>query len=109
MMMTIAGRLARSGQLAHQTIFNQTDGVRVPVARRSLLMLNRVRPLAANVLNQRPAARDIQYLHAEAYGEEWHRALLNFCEYEQIRFVLERMDMAQLRVRVVSVSQRVDV
>ena len=67
----------------------------VRVSRRALLMLDRVRMLAANVLNQRAAARNVQRLETKANRKHRHGALFRFGQRQQIRGVLFRVDISQ--------------
>src|SRR5215831_11459073 len=61
-MVTVHGYAFGACQLAKQTAVGDANHMRRPVARRALLVFDRVGVLASNVLNQGATARDIQRL-----------------------------------------------
>ena len=79
------------------------------IARDSLLVLDGVRNLRTNVLDQCSAARDVQYLHAEADGEQRYSSSFRGVDHQQISSSLMRMDRPERRVRLLAISQRIDV
>src|SRR6266536_721651 len=83
--------------------------MRVPIARHALLVLDGVLVLADYVLNQRAAARNIQSLNSETDREERHRALFNLSKNQQVSFIFQRMDSAQLGMWFLPVAQRVNI
>src|SRR5262245_46607555 len=54
-----------AGELCQKTAFEESGPVRGPVARRTLLMLDRFGQLRRNVLEQCATAKDIEYLHTK--------------------------------------------
>jgi hypothetical protein len=78
--------------------------VRTPTARRALLVFDRVRPLAVDVLYQRPAARHVPNLYPEADGEERQLPGLDLSQHERVGLVPERVHLAETLVRLLPES-----
>src|SRR5260370_17084556 len=75
MMMTVHRRSLSSSQLSHDAVLQQSYAVRMAIARRALVVLNRIRMLTDNVLNQTAAARNVKSLTTETDCEDPHPAL----------------------------------
>src|ERR1051326_8406962 len=68
-----------------------------------------MRDLRVDVLDQRATARDIQYLHPETDRENRNASALRGGDDQQISFIFDRLDSPELRVRLLAVSQRIDI
>src|SRR5579885_2679317 len=85
------------------------DSVRRPLARRALLVPQSVRQRRAYVLYERPAARDIPDLQAEADRQQRQTPLLRGLQNQQVGLVAQGMHAPQFRVRLAPVEQRVNI
>src|SRR5690349_15108151 len=71
----------------------------------SLLVFDRIRYLRVDVLDQRSTARDIQHLHAETDCEYRYSSSFGSGDHQQIGFVFDRLDSAELWMRLLAVPQ----
>src|ERR1043166_656218 len=79
-------------------LFRNVDAVGRAIARRTLLVFDRLRHLRLDVLNQRATTRDVQNLHTEA--DRKHRNLFSFRGvYQQnaVQSIRDRVDVIRLR------------
>src|SRR5215213_1322656 len=83
--------------------------VRMPVSGRTLFVLEGLRHLGSDVLDQTPSPENVPDLHPETDGQERQALRLNLLQDEQVRLVLERMHRAESQVRLAPVAQRVHV
>src|ERR1041385_4596344 len=109
MMMTVHGYAVRPGEFAQDTSIQNANAMRSPIPRRSLLVLDRIRMLTPDVLNQRPAARDVQRLNSKTDGKDRYRSVLGFGERQQIGLVFFRMNAAEFWMRFASITQRIHI
>src|SRR5207248_2106683 len=109
MMMTVDGHAAPRGQFAQDTSIQNANAMRRPIPWRSLLVLDRIWMLTTDVLNQRPATRDVQRLNAKTDCKDRHSSVFGFGERQQIGFVFFRMNVAEFRMRFASVTKRIHV
>src|SRR6185369_5482829 len=109
MMMTVDYRINRTCDLRQLARFQHLDPVRRTITRRSLLMLNGFRDLRADVLNQRASARDIQYLHSETDREQRYSFSFSRLYDQQISLILDRLNRSKRRMRLLTITQRVNI
>ena len=79
------------------------------IARSALLMFDGFGHLRGDVLNQRAASGNVEGLQAKTDRKERDGSRFDLCEHEEIGFILDRMNAAELGVRLASVAQRVHV
>src|SRR3569832_501514 len=75
----------------------------------SLLVFDRTRHLRVDVLNQSSTARDVQHLHPETDREDRYSSSFRRGNDQQIRFVFDCLDRAELWMRLLAIPQRIDV
>src|SRR5215204_2306556 len=109
MVVTIYHRISGACDTRQLTSVKQLYAVRWSIARSSLLVFDRMWHLRTDVLNQGSTARYIQHLHSETDREQ--RYLLSFSgvDYLQIRFVFDCMNGTEIRVRILSIPEWIDV
>src|SRR4051794_18280187 len=73
----------------------------------SLLVFDRTGHLRVDVLDQGSAARDVQHLHPETDCEYWNTLSFGGGNDQQIGFVFDRLDSAELWVRLPAIAQRI--
>src|SRR6185369_1932867 len=83
--------------------------MRRTIAWRALLVFDRVRHLRVDVLDESSTARHIQHLHAETDREDRNSSSFGSSDDQQISFVFDSLDRAELWVRLLTVAQRIDI
>src|SRR5438105_15119690 len=109
MMVTVDGRGFAICKLTKQAALQNSHAMRMPIARRALVMIDSVWLLAGNVLNQRAAAKYIQRLNAKTNCEDRRPARFGFFERQQIGSIFLRMHASKAAMRLMAVSQRINV
>src|SRR6185369_9394182 len=83
--------------------------MRRTIAWRSLLVFDRVRYLRVDVLDEGSTARHIQHLHPEADREDGNSSSFGGSNDQQVSFVFESLDRAELWVWLLTISQWINV
>src|SRR6185503_18092639 len=83
--------------------------MRGTIAWRALLVFDSVRHLRVDVLDQGSTTRHIQHLHAKTDREDRNSSSFGGSDDQQIGFVFECLDRAELWMRLLAVTQRLDV
>src|SRR5580765_602265 len=92
MVVAVDWRVISAGELAEHAACQNTNAMRMAIARRPLLVFDCIRPLTLNVLNQCATAKNVKRLDAKADGEDRRAGPLCFRQRQQVGLVLLRDD-----------------